>query len=127
MTTTFCKIGRAMVASLAVGSFLSASLAAAAEDSSIVAPGAKVEKLADGFKFTEGPAADADGNVYFTDQPNDRIMKWSTDGKLSTFLQPCGRSNGLCFDQGAVGLCGREERTVAHRSQGQGHGARQGL
>ena len=28
------------------------------------------------------------GNVYFTDQPNDRILKWSVDGKLSTFVQP---------------------------------------
>ena len=106
MTTTFCKIGRAMVASLAVGSFLSASPAAAAEDGGIVAPGAKVERLADEFKFTEGPASDAAGNVYFTDQPNDRILKWSTDGKLSTFLEPCGRSNGLCFDtQGQLWAC----------------------
>ena len=65
-----------------------------------VAPGARPEKLAGGFKFTEGPSCDAEGNVYFTDQPNDRILKWSTDGKLSTFLQPCGRANGLCFDAG---------------------------
>lgn len=76
----------------------------------IVAPGAKLEKLADSFKFTEGPAADAEGNVYFTDQPNNRIMKWSVDekgdgkggGKLSTFLEPSGRANGLCFDKSGV-------------------------
>lgn len=67
-------------------------------DNPILAPGAKLEKLADGFKFTEGPASDADGNVYFTDQPNDRIMLYTADGKLSTFMQKCGRSNGLCFD-----------------------------
>jgi gluconolactonase len=67
-------------------------------ENGILAPGAKVQMLADGFKFTEGPAADADGNVFFTDQPNDRILKWSTDGKLSTFMEPCGRSNGLSFD-----------------------------
>jgi gluconolactonase len=65
----------------------------------VLADGAKLEKLAEGFKFTEGPAADAAGNVFFTDQPNDRILKWSVDGKLSTFLEPCGRSNGLCFDR----------------------------
>ena len=64
----------------------------------IISPGAKLEKLAGEFLFTEGPATDADGNVFFTDQPNDRILKWSTDGKLTTFMQPCGRSNGLCFD-----------------------------
>jgi gluconolactonase len=65
----------------------------------IIQPGSKLEKLADGFLFTEGPAADARGNVYFTDQPNDRIMIWSLSGKLSTFMKPCGRSNGLSFDK----------------------------
>jgi gluconolactonase len=65
----------------------------------IIQPGAKLEKLADGFLFTEGPAADAKGNVYFTDQPNDRIMVWSLSGSLSTFMQPCGHSNGLSFDK----------------------------
>jgi gluconolactonase len=70
---------------------------AMSDDASPVAPGAKLEKLADGFKFTEGPAADAKGNVYFTDQPNDRILKYDTAGKLTTWMQPCGRSNGLCF------------------------------
>src|SRR5437763_409942 len=64
----------------------------------IAAPGAKLETLSTEFKFTEGPASDAEGNVYFTDQPNDRIMKWTIDGKLETFMQPCGRCNGLCFD-----------------------------
>lgn len=64
-----------------------------------VAEGAKLEKVAADYKFTEGPAADKEGNVYFTDQPNDRIMKWSAaDGKIAQFLSPCGRSNGLCFD-----------------------------
>ena len=43
----------------------------------IIEPGAELEKLADGFLFTEGPSADSKGNVYFTDQPNDRIMVWS--------------------------------------------------
>jgi gluconolactonase len=66
--------------------------------STIVAPGAQVEKLSGEFSFTEGPASDAQGNVYFTDQPNDRIMVWTTGGKLETFMKPSGRSNGLCFD-----------------------------
>lgn len=65
----------------------------------IVQEGAEVELLADGFSFTEGPAADKAGNVFFTDQPNDRIMKWSTDDKITTWMQPSGRSNGLCFDK----------------------------
>ena len=75
-----------------------------------VAPNAKPVKLAGDFKFTEGPAVDAEGNIYFTDQPNDRIHIWSTDGKLSTFLEPCGRSNGLCFDaEGNLWACADEK------------------
>lgn len=79
----------------------------------ITAPDAKLEKLSGEFQFTEGPAADADGNVFFTDQPNDRIMKWSTDGKLSTFMQPCGRANGLCFDaKGQLLACADENNQL---------------
>ena len=66
--------------------------------SGIIAPDARLEKLADGFKFTEGPTCDVHGNLFFTDQPNDRILKWSIDGKLSTFMRPAGRANGLMFD-----------------------------
>ena len=74
-------------------------------DSPIV-PGAELEKLADSFEFTEGPAADTEGNIFFTDQPNDRILKWSIAGQLSTFLQPSGRANGLYFDhQGNLIAC----------------------
>lgn len=64
-----------------------------------IAAGAKPDKISTDYLFTEGPAADKDGNVYFTDQPNDRIVKWSAaDGKFSDWMKPCGRSNGLCFD-----------------------------
>ncbi|MEI8375143.1 MAG: SMP-30/gluconolactonase/LRE family protein [Planctomycetota bacterium] len=79
----------------------------------IIAPGEKLTKLAGGFEFTEGPAADADGNVFFTDQPNDRIMKWSTGGKLTTFMKPCGRSNGLCFaTHGNLWACADEKNAM---------------
>jgi gluconolactonase len=67
--------------------------------SPVIAPGAKLEKLAGDFKFTEGPTSDQAGNVFFTDQPNNRIMKWSVDGQLTTFLQPAGRANGMFFDR----------------------------
>lgn len=79
----------------------------------LIQPGAKLEKLADGFLFTEGPSADAQGNVYFTDQPNDRIMIWSTSGQLSTFMQPCCRSNGLAFDKdGYLWACADEKNEL---------------
>lgn len=76
----------------------------------VVAPGAQLQKLAGDFQFTEGPTADAAGNVYFTDQPNDRILKWSVAGQLSTFAQPAGRANGMCFDaQGNLLVCADEK------------------
>ena len=81
--------------------------------SSIIKQGEKPEKLSGDFSFTEGPSADAAGNVYFTDQPNDRIMVWSTDGKLSTFMQPAGRSNGMFFDkQGFLWSCADEKNEL---------------
>jgi gluconolactonase len=79
----------------------------------IITPGTKVEKLADGFLFTEGPVADSKGNVYFTDQPNDRIMIWDLSGKLSTFMKPSGRSNGMAFDKkGNLWTCADEKNEL---------------
>ena len=64
----------------------------------VIAKDAVLTKLSSEFKFTEGPAVDPEGNVFFTDQPNDRIMKWSTDGAMTVFMEGAGRSNGLYFD-----------------------------
>jgi gluconolactonase len=84
-----------------------------AAEKSILAPGAQLQKLAGDFDFTEGPACDAQGNVFFTDQPNDRILKWSTDGQLSTFMKPCGRANGLSFDAaGNLWACADETNAL---------------
>ena len=87
-------------------------LAAAAEG--VLAPGAKVERFAGGFKFTEGPAADKEGNVFFTDQPEDRIHKWSVaDERVTTFLSPSGRANGTYFDKdGNLLTCSDEENQL---------------
>jgi gluconolactonase len=88
-------------------------LAAAAFAGGVVSPDAKLEKLSGGFAFTEGPACDAKGNVFFTDQPNDRIMEWSADGRLSVFLQPCGRANGMMFDtRGNLIACADEHNQL---------------
>lgn len=65
----------------------------------VVAPEATLQLLADGFSFTEGPAADRNGNVFFTDQPNNRIWRYGTNGNLAIFMEPAGRANGLYFDQ----------------------------
>src|SRR5688572_12199975 len=99
-----------LIVALALGVCLQHSLAV---ESKIIAPDEKVQKLADGFEFTEGPACDSEGNVFFTDQPNDRILKWSIDGKLSTYMQPCGRANGLSFDrEGNLWACADEKNEL---------------
>lgn len=71
----------------------------AGEPSTLVAEGARLVKVSGDFKFTEGPAADREGNVFFTDQPNDRIVRYGTDGTVVDWLKPAGRSNGTYFDR----------------------------
>ena len=84
-----------------------------AKGKSLIAKGAKPEKLADGFSFTEGPACDGQGNVFFTDQPNNKIFKWSTDNKLSLFEENYGRANGMYFDhQGNLISCSDEKNEL---------------
>jgi len=85
--------------SITVLSILAVVMVYSEAEAGVVADGAKLEKLAGGFAFTEGPAADAQGNVYFSDIPNNRIHKWSLDGKLSTFRENSGGANGLYFDK----------------------------
>jgi gluconolactonase len=66
----------------------------------LVAKDAKVTKVGGGYAFTEGPSVAPDGRVFFTDQPNDKIDVWSEkDNRITTFLQPCERSNGTYFNQ----------------------------
>lgn len=79
--------------------------------SSLLAEGAELKLVADGYSFTEGPAADADGNVYFTDQPNDRILKWEAgSGQVSTYLQSAGRANGLYVNRNGKLLACADEK-----------------
>jgi gluconolactonase len=53
--------------------------------------------VGEGFRFTEGPAADDKGNVFFTDIPNKKIHKIDPDGKISVFVADSGSANGLKF------------------------------
>jgi gluconolactonase len=48
--------------------------------------------------FTEGPAVDRDGTVYFTELVQQKIMKLSPDGVLSTFREESNNANGLVID-----------------------------
>jgi gluconolactonase len=51
-----------------------------------------------GAPFLEGPASDADGNIYFTDIANDLIHRLGTDGRVSTFRQPGTSPAAVTFD-----------------------------
>ncbi len=86
----------------------------------IVAPGAKVVELAKGFQFTEGPAVDGKGNVFFSDVQASRTYKWSPDGKVSLVRKNTGGANGLAFDKdGNLLACeGAGGRIVSVDAQG---------
>jgi gluconolactonase len=99
----------------------------APQAASPLAPGAKPVKLATSadnipFQFTEGATTDKDGNVYFIDQPNDRILKFTFDpdatpdnptGKCTVFLHPSGYANGMSFDKdGNLIACADEKNEL---------------
>jgi gluconolactonase len=79
----------------------------AERSSGIIAPGATIKKVQSGFTFTEGPAADTEGNIYFTDIPNEKIFKWShKDGSITLYREGTGQANGLMFDgKGRLVVC----------------------
>jgi gluconolactonase len=105
---TKARVLGAVLGSLACFSFVNTSAAAERPPSNIYDPTGLVSSsrhgqlvtLATGYGFTEGPAVDRHGNVFFTDQPNDRIYRWDAGtGAITLFLQGTGRSNGMAFDK----------------------------
>jgi gluconolactonase len=79
-----------------------------------IGPKGKITKLHTGFKFTEGPAADKQGNVFFSDIPNERIHKVDGKGQLSVFREKSNRANGLKVNaKGEIVACEMAGRVVA--------------
>ena len=68
------------------------------ESASLVAPGAEIQKVPHEFVFVEGPVADKEGNLFFTDLRSNRIHKLDLNGELSTVREPTNNANGLIFD-----------------------------
>lgn len=82
---------------------------------SFIANKATVQKAGDGFIFTEGPAVAPNGQVYFTDQPNDRIHIWDEKNGISLYLEGTGRSNGMYFNaNGELVTCADEKNQLAY-------------
>jgi len=85
-----------------------------AEDlAGILAPEAKVEQLATGFIFTEGPVWVPDGEyLLFSDVPGDEIRKWK-DGKVTSYRKPSHNANGNRLDgKGRLITCEHGSRTL---------------
>lgn len=58
------------------------------------------ERLGTGFRFTEGPAWHPRGRfLLFSDMPGDHLRRWSAADGVTTFRQPCNKSNGLAYDR----------------------------
>lgn len=70
------------------------------DNEGLIETDAQLVNLGSGYSFTEGPAVDKNGNVFFTDQPNDVIYKWdAASGAITPFLEETGRANGMAFDE----------------------------
>jgi sugar lactone lactonase YvrE/enterochelin esterase-like enzyme len=81
--------------------------------SDILASGQGWELVSQGHKFTEGPAVDKQGNVFFTDIPNNRIHKIAVDGKVTVFKEDSGAANGLMFGpDGRLYACQNGRRRI---------------
>ena len=87
---------------------------------SFLDPGKEWELLDEGYEFTEGPAVDKQGNVFFTDIPNNRIYKIDLDGKITVWKEDSGGANGMMFGaDGKLYVCqGGRKRIVAYTPSG---------
>lgn len=88
----------------------------AVEFNKIVAPNAKLARLATGMKFTEGPVwlAGAGGGLVFSDIPADELKKWTAQDGLAVFRKPSFNANGNTVDRaGRLVTCEHSGRRVS--------------
>lgn len=115
---TFLNVTRATL--LACCNLLLAVVASAADPIPGIGPVGEIKKLHGDFQFTEGPAADREGNIYFSDIPPAIVYRWSLDGKLTVFRKDSNSSNGLMFNaKGELVSCEMGGRITAVSSDGQ--------
>jgi len=78
-----------------------------------IGPAGEVKKLHTGLMFTEGPASDGQGNLYFSDVSGNKIHKVDAAGELTTFLDPSNHTNGLMVNAaGKIVACEMDGRIV---------------
>lgn len=86
----------------------------------ILLPGEDWQLVADGYKFTEGPAVNAQGEVFFNDVPNSKTYKVGLDGKVSVFLDDTKRGDGQAFgpDGRLYSVAGGADQVIAYDAAG---------
>ena len=106
-----------LLAGSTFGSVIAADFEATqpAEFTRCIPPDAKVEKLAGGFGFVEGPVwLKTAGYLVFSDIPRDELRKWSPDGGVVQFRHPSRNANGNTTDlQGRLLSCEHSGRRIA--------------
>lgn len=88
--------------------------------SGVLIEGQNWELVSEGHQFTEGPAVDATGQVYFTDIPASKIFKIDLEGRVSLFVENSQKTNGLMFGPGGklFGCAGGARQIVAYDTAG---------
>lgn len=99
---------------LAVLGYATMAQEPAFDSGAVVAEGAiRPTLIARQYVFTEGASVDRKGNVFFTDQPQNKIWEYTTDGRLVLFMDSAGRSNGMYFDHdGRLVTCADEQEQI---------------
>ncbi|WP_100626968.1 SMP-30/gluconolactonase/LRE family protein [Algoriphagus formosus] len=107
-------INKKLLLALVAGILSQTAMSQIEDKKGIIVKGAELVKVQDGFSFTEGPAVSRVGDVYFTDQPNDRIHVWNAiSGEVSVFKENAGRSNGMYFKlDGTLISCADEQNQL---------------
>ena len=108
MNFAFFSVGLCLLAGGAMAQ------APAFDSGAVVAEGAiRPQLVSRQFSFTEGAAVDRGGNIFFTDQPNNKIWEYTTDGELVLYMDSAGRSNGMYFDPaGRLVTCADEQEQL---------------
>lgn len=85
----------------------------------VLGVGSEWQLVSEGHGFTEGPAVNSKGEVFFTDIPNSRIHKIALDGKVTVFAEDTGKANGLMFGpDGRLYACANGRKQVVAYDEG---------
>ena len=87
----------------------------------VVATGAVVELVKEGFQFTEGPVGTANGGLYFTDIRANRIYRLDPSGRIEIFREKTNAANGLALDQSRNLLAAEGDSKRIVRMDGEGN------